>query len=274
MDLVRWQVGFGVRYPGSDGHRALGESLGQRIADMGLEVVSQPFTVQLGGQWQDCTNVVARLGPRDAPPGLILGTHWDTRIVADRETDPDRAASPIPGANDGGSGTAVLLYLLSLLRGADLRREVQIAFLDAEDVGNLDGNPFAVGAAHLARNPIGGHPEAMIGLDMVGGRNMVLDRDAHALRHFPTRALTDELFEIGRTLGHLPFYATKPGQRKYIVSDHSPFLMQGIPAAILIDIDYPPWHTQGDLPDAMDGLSLAAVLAVVATYLERHLLIT
>jgi Zn-dependent M28 family amino/carboxypeptidase len=271
MEIVDWQLSFGCRYPGSRGHADLAAALAERVHALGIEPIRQGFDVRLQGQMRRCTNVVVRLrGSGDEAP-LLLGTHWDTRLVGDREADTQQRGRPIPGANDGGSGTAVLLYLLGALRDLPLHREIQIAFLDAEDVGSLDGNPFSVGAAHLAHHPLGRRPAEVIALDMVGGRAMVLDRDLHALRHPPSAALTEELFRIGRNLGHDPFIRAKPDQWKYIVSDHHPFLRLGIAAALLIDIDYPPWHTQGDLPCAMEGASLAAVLEVVATYIERYL---
>ena len=270
LELVRWQVGFGVRYPGSPGHLRLRQALADRVRAMGWEPVLQPFEVMLDGAPRSCANVVARVGGKRPGPVLLLGTHWDTRLVADRDPDPALKSLPIPGANDGGSGTAVLLELLEALRGVEPAGEVQVAFLDAEDVGNLDGNEFSRGAEHLAGNPLGARPDRVLALDMVGGKDMVLDRDAHAARHPPSLRLTSELFAIGREQGWAAFTRPKAQPWKYIISDHYPFLVRGIPAAILIDIDYPPWHTHRDLPEAMDGESLAATLGVVATYIERH----
>lgn len=268
MGLVEWQLSHGVRYPGSPGHLDLRRALEGRLSALGVDWVAQEFTVTLGGAKRACANLVARLGAGKGRP-LLLGSHWDTRLIADREPDARLRRQPIPGANDGGSGTAILLYLLGYLRELQLRREVQVAFFDAEDVGNIEGNEFSMGARYLAEHPVGDPPAEVVGLDMVGGRGMVLDRDAHAARHALSFGLTRTLFGIGRELCLAPFTASKPDQWKYIISDHHPFLARGIPAAILIDIDYPPWHTHGDLPDAMAADSLVAVLRVVATYISR-----
>lgn len=268
MSLVEWQVGFGPRYPGSPGHDALLAGLEGKLRELGVPAERQEFAVTLQGRKRSCANLVARLGKGRGRP-LLLGTHWDSRLIADREPEAARRSRPIPGANDGGSGTAVELALLEAFRGRKLRRELQVAFLDAEDVGHIDGNDFSMGARHLAEHPVGERPAAVVALDMVGGRDMVLDRDAHAARHRPSWDLTRELFALGAELALRPFTAAKPGQWKYIVSDHYPFLARGIPAALLIDIDYPPWHTHGDLPAAMAAESLAAVLRVVATWVER-----
>ena len=38
-----------------------------------------------------------------------------------------------------------------------------------------------------------------------------------------------------------------------------PFLKAGVPAALLIDFDFPPWHTAGDTLDKVSAQSLAVV---------------
>jgi Zn-dependent M28 family amino/carboxypeptidase len=42
-----------------------------------------------------------------------------------------------------------------------------------------------------------------------------------------------------------------------------PFLRAGVPAALLIDFDYPPWHTADDTLDKVSAESLRIVGEVV-----------
>jgi glutaminyl-peptide cyclotransferase len=148
---------------------------------------------------------------------------------------------------------------------------VTVAFVDAEDLGDIDGNPFSLGAEVLAADPpvIVGRPDEVIVLDMVGGRDAVLDIDAHLMHHAPSRALAAGLFRLGASLDLAPFVREKPERVKYIVSDQWPFLRRGVPACLLIDLDYPEWHTQADLPAAMSGDSLAAIEAALKPWLSR-----
>jgi Zn-dependent M28 family amino/carboxypeptidase len=44
-----------------------------------------------------------------------------------------------------------------------------------------------------------------------------------------------------------------------MLDDHTPFLEAGIPAADLIDFDYPYWHTAADLEDKVSAQSLKIV---------------
>jgi Zn-dependent M28 family amino/carboxypeptidase len=189
-----------------------------------------------------------------------LGSHYDTRVRADRDPDPGRREAPIPGANDGGSGTAVLQHMLPRLAAAVLDRDVAVAFFDAEDMGNIDGRDFALGSSYLAEHPVGGFfPAEAVVLDMVGGAGMVLDIDAHILDCPASRRLTTAVFRAGIARGWPPFAGDKPHRVKYIISDHSPFQARGIGACILIDIDYPQWHTHADLPDSMSAESLGII---------------
>jgi glutaminyl-peptide cyclotransferase len=278
LALVRWQVCLGTRVPGSAAHDRLADALGERLAGAGAEVHVQPFTARFLGTTAACRNVVGvfRCG-RSGAPLALLGTHYDTRPIADRESDPALRDTPIPGANDAGSGTAVFLHLLPWLRAACddgvLERDVAVAFVDAEDLGDIDGNPFSLGAEHLAAEPpVGiGRPAEVVVLDMVGGRDMVLDIDAHVFRHPRSRRLTADLFTLGASLDLPPFTREKPQRLKYIVSDHWPFLRRGVPSCLLIDLDYPEWHTRADLPEAMSGASLAAIEAVLQPWLSRPL---
>ena len=269
LDLVDWQVAFGHRYPGSEGHTAFRAALEHRLRETGLPVHPQRFRLTFRGKRCQCANYVVQLNP-DSPcrrGPLLVGTHFDTRVRADRERDPAVRESPIPGANDGGSGTAVLLHLLETLRARRLPRQVLFAFFDAEDVGDIDGHPFSVGAARLAADPVPFAPEQVLVLDMIGGADMVLDVDAHAMAHPPSRDMTREVFSLAASLGMTPFTAYKQHKTKHIISDQRPFMERGTAACLLIDIDYPQWHTHADLPDAMSGTSLEVIEDFLLAYL-------
>jgi hypothetical protein len=273
MELVKEQTALGPRVPGTAPHDSLRDLLARRLEEHADRVVLQPFRASCQGRSVECCNVIGvfRAGPEPARPPLLLGTHYDTRPIADRDPDTARRREPIPGANDGGSGTAVLQHMLGRIRSAERDRDVVVAFLDAEDLGNIGGNPFALGAGRLADGPPPSvpAPSEVVALDMVGGAGMVLDRDAHALLHGPSLALTRSLFRVGAGTGAAPFTRTKPQQVKYIVSDHWPFLRNGIASCILIDIDYPQWHTHADLPEAMAEESLEAIEEALSLFLSR-----
>ncbi len=282
LDIVRRQVSLGSRYPGSRAHASLINILIDELRSHADRVWRQDFSVTLRGRKADCANLIGLFKARrlkaegrrpqvpvDSGPGvLLLGTHFDTRLTADRQSGPEKREVPIPGANDGGSGTAVLIYLLRFLRASSLSRDVMVVFFDAEDVGDIDGYPFSLGARLFVRDPMPFLPEEVLVLDMVGGKNMILDRDAHALTHPPSLRFTETIFKLGRDLDFAPFKKGKANRLKYIVCDHHPFLAMGVPSCILIDLDYPEWHTHQDLPEAMSEASLFMTAEVLKQYLS------
>jgi glutaminyl-peptide cyclotransferase len=274
LSLVEEQVRLGPRVPGSAPHDRLAGMLEQRIRVHTGEAACQEFAVHFEGARLACANILgvfrsnAPGGSRQPP--LLIGTHYDTRPRADRETDPARREHPIPGANDGGSGTAVLQHLLPWLADRELDRDVAVAFFDAEDLGDIDGKDFSIGAELCATHPVNGFvPAEVVVLDMVGGADMVFDVDAHGLRHPGSRLLTARIFRLGIDAGWEPFARDKPGKLKCIVSDHYPFLKRGVPSCLLIDIDYPQWHTQADDLAAVSGASLGVTEAAIELFLSR-----
>jgi hypothetical protein len=281
LELVRWQVSFGPRYPGASGHRQFTRALAEYMAARVAAVHEQHFRIPLLGQQVDCVNLVAHIPaapPVAQEPGaavvpvrpLLLGTHFDSRLLADNEREPALRQHPIPGANDGGSGTAILLHLLGLCRGLKFNRDLLFVLFDAEDIGNIDHHPFSVGARYFAEQPLPFPPEEVLILDMVGGKNMILDVDAHTCLHPPSRRLAERLFRLAEDTGYLPLLHDKDRKLKYIVCDHIPFIERNLASFILIDIDYPEWHTQRDLPDALSPASLVStenfLLALLGEY--------
>ncbi len=263
--------------PGSAEHERLAAWIEATLRGLGLATVLDRWTVRCSRSRcpngeppgvATLTNVVARVPGRE--PGLdpvLFGTHWDTRWIADREPDRRRRESPIAGVNDGGSGTAVLLELARALAGAPPARDVFLAFFDGEDLGGLDGHPFAVGSRRFVaglRVPVA----AAVVLDMVGGRDARYAVEKITIAAGPEPAeLLGELFTIGRALKHPAFFGGAPHE---VVSDQLAFLRAGIPAALLIDIEYPEWHTLGDTLAACSAESLAAAGETLLTWLTEE----
>jgi Zn-dependent M28 family amino/carboxypeptidase len=166
----------------------------------------------------------------------------------------------VPGANDGGSGVALLAELALELAARRDRPTVDVVFFDAEDWHEIDGKEVSLGARRFAADLApADRPDVVLIVDMVAGRDLVLDVDLSCQDHPPSYDLTLLLFQLGRGLGLPAFSMKKPQPYKWIGCDHTPFREAGIPSAILIDIDYPPWHTTADVPEACAPESLAQI---------------
>jgi glutaminyl-peptide cyclotransferase len=273
-ELITWQCGFGPRHPGAHGHRPFVEALGGRMERGGLdEVLRQDFRIEFLGDRPLCTNLI---GVRRSPAGpsrpgpLLIGAHFDSRARADNEPDEDLRVLPIPGANDGGSGVAVILQLMPRIARTAYDRDIHLVLFDAEDVGNISGREFAEGARHLAAHPFPETPERVIVLDLVGGAGLTFDIDLHLFQTPGSLAWAREIFALAQEKEFAPLLASKPDKNKAIIADHYPFHRKGIPAFVFIDIDYPEWHTLADAPTAVSGESLVMMEDFLIALLERY----
>jgi acetylornithine deacetylase/succinyl-diaminopimelate desuccinylase-like protein len=127
---------IGPRPPGSPALEKLRgyiRSVGKKYAD---EIREQKFTFQKpGGPAVAMVNIELVFYGKTKKAPLLLGAHYDTRPFADEEDDPYSRKFPILGANDGGSGTAVLLALAQYLHAHKPERPVRLVFFDGEDYG-------------------------------------------------------------------------------------------------------------------------------------------
>lgn len=206
-------------------------------------------------------NIVASW-PGEDPP-LLLGAHWDCRARADRDPDAARWGDPVPGANDGASGVAVLLELGRLLREQPPRRKVLVALFDLEDQGEYSvPETFCLGSQDLARRlPRPKGSEAIV-VDMVGAADMELRREAFSARLAPV--LTERLWTLAAGNG-LGAFRSEAGPE--LTDDHVSFLRRGWLAVDIVDARYPHWHTTADTPDKCSRESLAQVGGLLARVL-------
>jgi len=257
------QVALGPRVPGTEANRQLRDLILETAeqegfhATTGCLMVNDPLS---GSEVEICNIVVTIPGSGTSPVGrLWLGAHFDTRPISDHDPDPARQGLPVPGANDGASGTAVLLHLMEILRGQIPPTTVNLIFFDGEDSGRAgDVGGFCLGSRHLAEtwrefgSPLAGTvPRGLILLDMVGQESVQIPMEGYSLQYAPD--WTNAVFERAGTLGLAGLVAV-PGRPIY--DDHVPFLAEGIPAVDLIDFEYPEWHTTSDLPAACSSVSL------------------
>jgi Zn-dependent M28 family amino/carboxypeptidase len=199
-------------------------------------------------------NIVGGFGERSAG-FAIIGSHYDTRLWADEDPDPARRNTPIDGANDGGSGTAVLLELATVLHESRPAFGVDLVFFDGEDFGRRGSPDYFIGskdmAARLGTIYGGARPAFVVVVDMVGDAELHFQREAHCEQSH--RWLNDRLWEAGRAIAPAAF----SGESALgVTDDHTAFLRIGIAATLLIDFDYPYWHTAADTLDKCSAESL------------------
>jgi Zn-dependent M28 family amino/carboxypeptidase len=268
MALVRDQVAFGPRVPGMAGHAAQLAWMIARLDSLAAPVAVDTFTqVTTGGDSLTLYNLSVRFRP-DATRRILILAHWDTRPTSDEADDSVGRATPVPGANDGASGTAILLELASMLDEVPPPMGVDILFVDGEDYGPGVDDMF-LGARHYAASVLGvpgdtDRPVYGLLLDMVG------DADPS----FPVEEISAQAAEVvvrkvwraAERLGYRQYFPSGVGGRVY--DDHVPLIEAGLPTANLVDFDYGQynqfWHTPQDTPENVSARTLLMVGEVVA----------
>ncbi len=255
LDLVRRQLDFGPRVAGTEASAQAAEWILGELRAQGWQTDIQ--LSESGGV--PIRNIWARRG---SGPVVLLGAHWDSRRRADR--DPLHPDLPVPGANDGGSGTAVLLELARTLDLDWSEHAVWLVFFDAEDNGGLDGWDWIVGSTLFAQS-LGGEDvdglQAAVIVDMVGDGDQQLPFERNS---DPT--LQQVIWGQAAALGYSDHFLDQPGRA--ILDDHMPFRSLGLPAVDIIDIDYPYWHTTEDTLDKVSAASLERVGRTLEAWLE------
>lgn len=251
---VETQVAFGPRIPGTEGHAQTLRWMREELIEAGWQVEIQ----ESEAMGHPIKNLVAKRS--GDPPEIILGAHYDTRIFADQDPDIANRSLPVPGANDGASGVAVLLELARSLPENTV--PVWLVFFDAEDNGRIEGWDWILGSREFVRlNPI--QPRAVVIVDMIGDADLDIYKERNS-----NPELTDEIWEVARILGYEDFFF--PEYKHSMLDDHTPFLQAGLPAIDIIDFDYPYWHTIEDTPDKVSAESLEIVGRTLWTWITQQ----
>ena len=240
---VQTQVAFGPRMPGSAGHAQVREWMRAELESAGWQVEVHE-SERMG---HPIYNIITKRNAE--PPQIILGAHYDTRFFADNDPDLTKRTEPVPGANDGASGVAVLLELArSLPKDTP---PIWLVFFDTEDNGRIEGWDWILGSRAFAEEiPI--NPRAVVIVDMIGDAdlNIYLEKNSNV-------AIRTEIWSMAASLGYGDVFINE--EKFSMLDDHTPFLEKNIPAVDIIDFDYPYWHTTQDTPDKVSAESLHAV---------------
>ncbi|MFX0117502.1 MAG: M28 family peptidase [Candidatus Hodarchaeota archaeon] len=264
-DYLAQQMGLGPRIPASNGSKEARELIARTLGSE-WRISFQNFTPSDAWNWQDLelVNIIAEQTDDSSTEWIILGAHYDTRRFADSDPDPVNRTMPVPGANDGASGVAVLLEIAKVITKHELAG-IRLVFFDGEDQGRLDGWPWIVGSSYYVSQLSNSSAiQAAIIIDMIGDADLQIFKERNSVRTNPN--LVDSIWETAADLDYDKAFI--PIEKYSILDDHTPFLNRGIPAVDIIDFDYPYWHTVEDTTEKVSAESLG----IVGKTIERWLL--
>lgn len=253
-----YQVSLGPRIPGSQAHDQVIQWIQSELIKIGWDVELQKFS----SMGHPLVNIIGKKVSEDSPevPLVIIGAHYDTRLVSDRDPNPQLRMQAGSGANDGASGVAVLLELARII-SKDLPLNIWLVFFDGEDNGRVEGWDWILGSTGFVERLIE-KPDAVVILDMIGDRDLNLYWEKNS-----DPELSKQIWSIAKDLGYSSQFI--PLRKHRILDDHVPFIEAGIPSVDVIDIDYPYWHTTADTPDKLSAESLEAVGKTIHNWLMQ-----
>lgn len=261
---------IGPRISGTLGMTKQQELLTAHFTSLGAKVHFQEWDTPhpVTGQPVRLKNMLVSWHP-EATERVLLCCHYDTRPRPDEEQNPRLQEAPFIGANDGGSGVAVLMELGNFLPGLPVKQGIDFLFFDAEEFIFQKPGKFFLGSEYFATQYRNTPPpfrySCGVLLDMVGDKDLKIWQEVNSAQM--AGFVTDSVWASAKAVGVKEFIA----RRKHTLNDDHLALNQiaGIPTCDVIDFDYPHWHKRNDLPAACSGESLAKVTSVMLHWIQH-----
>lgn len=258
---------IGPRPSGSAGMQRQQQLLIEHFTKLGARVRRQEFQIRHpeNGSPVSMVNLVVEWHP-DRMDRVLICAHYDTRPFPDSDRKHPRGV--FIGANDGGSGVALLMELGKHMPNLASSLGVDFVLFDGEEFvfeEKRDRDYFFIGSTFFARDYVGSPPpyryRSGVLLDMVADAHLELYQEKNSLWH--ARQVVTEIWDTAGRLGVAEFIKKS---RHEVRDDHIPLNeIAKIPTCDIIDFDYPRpgrisyWHTEADTADKCSAASLAKV---------------
>ena len=209
--------------------------------------------------------------PGSIPPRRSGCCCWPTGTAgrwptAPRSTD---STKPVLGANDGGSGVALLLGVADVLKRAPPAIGVDLLFVDGEDYGDFTKSPndVLIGSRYYGAHQVAGtKPLYAVLFDLIGDKDLQIYQEGNSLVGAPE--VVELVWDTAKDLGYAGYFIASP--RHTLIDDHLELQKAGIRAIDVVDFDYPAWHTPYDTIDKVSAASLQVVGDVAVALIRRE----
>ncbi len=265
---------IGPRPAGTAANTKQRSMVAEHFKKHGAKVREQPFqgTDPVSNAPVSMVNLIGSWFP-ERVDRVVIGVHYDTRPFPDEDPIFANRRKPFIGANDGASGVAMLMEIAHHLKDSTTPWGVDLVLFDGEELvyggGQNQTGEYFLGSKAFADEYKKSKKDkaryvAGIVLDMVGDRELAIDKEPHSLEFAPK--LVNAVWGVAKALKVTQF---RDREGRAVLDDHLPLNDAGIPTIDIIDFDYRYWHTARDLPEHCSGASLAQVGKVVTAWLNE-----
>ena len=267
---------MGPRYSASKGMAEQQKYLQEHFTKIGGKILHQQFRARspFNGKNVNLYNFIVQYHP-ERTKRLLICCHYDTRPFAD--SDPRSPRARFIGANDGGSGVALLCELGKHMESLDGDYGVDFIFFDGEEfVVERARDQMFLGSTFFSQQYAAGNIpwkyEYGILVDMVGDKDLQIYLEGNSIGY--ADGLTRSVWTVANQLGVKEFI---PEQRHKIRDDHLPLnAIAKIQTCDIIDFDFPNpragnvyWHTKKDVIENCSAESLGKVGSVVLEWIRQ-----
>jgi hypothetical protein len=265
---IEKQIGWGPRIPGTKAHQQMATWLDSVLRQRADTLVVQSWKhVTVKGDTLPLQNFLARFNP-SAEKRILFLAHWDSRPRADSPVSRD-STKPVLGANDGGSGVALLLGVADVLKRAPPAIGIDLLFVDGEDYGDFTKAPndVLIGSRYYGAHQVTGpKPLYAVLFDLIADKDLQIYQEGNSLVGAPE--VVELVWDTAKDLGYAGYFIASP--RHTLIDDHLELQKAGIRAIDVVDFDYPAWHTQYDTIDKVSPASLQVVGDVAMGLVRRE----
>ncbi len=271
LALINQQLRYGPRHITALGHREVQDFIIAELKTLTSDIVLQEWKESgKDSTTYELKNIIARISPEN-PTRIVLGTHYDSKRYAVEELF--NKDLPVPGANDGASGVAVLLEVARKLAelGNLSKVGIDIVFFDGEE-GDENLQDFRTEWKPIGSTYFSEHLESLYGdtlptsavvIDMVCDKDLKIKKEQTSLQGAET--VVEQFWDVGEEVDS-DVFVDEIGNA--IADDHTPLARAGIPSILVIDFEYPSFHTTKDTLDKCSAKSLETVAQAVFNYTQ------
>lgn len=262
---------YGGRGAGSEGLDKAAEYVAGKMREAGLKPGIgadwyAPFEAEVEGgakaRLKNVVGVVAGTKAEYSGQAVVVGAHYDHLGLGWPDAKSGNRGKIHPGADDNGSGVAVLLELARRIAANPPERTVVFVAFAGEELGRVGSKAFLAGNLPWPKEKMFG----MVNLDTVGrlGDGKILFLGSSSAR---------EWIHIANGAGFVTGAKVEAVAKDIGSSDQASFIEAGVPAVQLFTGAHADYHSPGDTPDKLDiaGLAVVAQVAFEAVdYLSRR----